>query len=129
MKKNARLSVLADSASVDQTGKLSVIGIFNKVFGEQIPLKFPVFYYVVTLVGDPGEPVSLEPLYVDPAGNEKKLGKLEITISDTGEANLISRLEYWVFSAVGRHSFFLVDSQGRKYFESWVDVFQTKKAD
>lgn len=66
-----RLAVMADAASVDQSGKLSVFGIFDVVFAKSLPAGHAGGSLVVSLDADRGDvgDHSIEMLFVDTDGS------------------------------------------------------------
>ena len=45
---DVKLSVLADFASISREGKLNIMGIFDEINAQQLPLALPIFYVVVS---------------------------------------------------------------------------------
>lgn len=44
-----QLTVLADSANISQEGKLNILGEFNTLFAESVPVAHPIIWFVSKL--------------------------------------------------------------------------------
>lgn len=82
------LLVLADAANVASTGKLNILGIFNRIQWRSYPFVLPMCSLVFRLVGGPAErgtTKQLKVLFMDADGG--RLLELESELSIPDEAN------------------------------------------
>jgi hypothetical protein len=47
--------LVADYATLDASGKLTVVGVFNKIFASKFPVKHPLLYVTIRFVAELGE--------------------------------------------------------------------------
>jgi hypothetical protein len=47
--------LVADYAAIDASGKLTVVGVFNKIFARKFPAKHPLLYVTIRFVAELGE--------------------------------------------------------------------------
>lgn len=67
------LFLLADYATIDQAGKLSVLGIFNQVHAHEYPVKHEMMYLVIRIgveLGEQNDTRSLAVKFLDQDGAE-----------------------------------------------------------
>jgi hypothetical protein len=81
---NIALAVVCDHALIDQAGKLSVIGIFERIWVERFPAVHPRLHLVLRLKGRRTEigdhPVSI--ILLDPDGREVLRGDGQVQIGE-----------------------------------------------
>ena len=87
----AQILTICDFALTSQEGKLSLIGIFDRIFVNDTPTRYARFFLVAVLQGQPNTdyPVTLS---IASANGEMALPEKELTIKfgTNGKANLIS---------------------------------------
>ncbi len=81
-----------DYAMVAQDGKLSVIGIFDRIFVRSLPAQHPSMCFVVVAKGEPGSDHKIKLVTTAPSG--KKINEMPITIKTNTEGyfNVIATL-------------------------------------
>ena len=52
---DVKLAVLADYASITREGKLNILGIFDSINPQKLPVALPIFYVVVAYTAGPAE--------------------------------------------------------------------------
>ena len=81
---------LCDYALISQEGKLSMIGIFDRMFVDKTPAVFARFFLVSSLSGEP-ETSHKVTLSIETGAEELLPGKeLEIKLNLSGKANIIT---------------------------------------
>ena len=81
---NVALAVVCDHALIDQAGKLSVIGIFERIWVERFPAVHPRLHLVLRLKGRRTE-IGDHPVVIilrDPAGTEVLRGDGSVQIGE-----------------------------------------------
>lgn len=133
----ARLLLLADYASLEQgTGKLNIIGAFNRIFAQEFPAAHAMMYLVVRIGAELGEfnlERHLEVVLFDEDGQEKwRTPSLPFTIptppsGKTGEFNAVIGLQMMVFDKAGRYEFRVyVDHDQRGVIPLDLELVQPK---
>lgn len=106
----------ADYASTDASGKLNVLGAFNRIFAKEVPATHRSMYLVAKLGVDIGEfdiERELRILFVDEDGNELIGVKQGFTVPkpatpQRGEFNAILEIRDLPLEKYGRHEFRLL---------------------
>jgi hypothetical protein len=81
---DVRLAVLADFASITREGKLNILGIFDEINTQNLPVQLPVFYVVVSYEAGPAEfdtKKSTQIAVTDDDGNVMVRLEQDITVS------------------------------------------------
>jgi hypothetical protein len=103
-----RMGVLCDHALVSQDGKLSLIGIFDRIVVPGLPIHHPRFFVVAVFDMLPGNHLVRVDL-IDPTGhNVLRDQKVEIPVSvpTLGQSgNLLAELNMLPLEFVGRYDF------------------------
>jgi hypothetical protein len=60
---------ICDYALIDASGKLSILGIFDRLFAANFPAAHPMLYVVASWVAPPGTVAIVELRYWSPAGD------------------------------------------------------------
>lgn len=97
-----QLMTLCDYAITAKDGKLSLIGLFDRIFTKQLPTRYSRFFLVAVLQGEAGQefPVSLS--ITNPQGEDLlPARKIEIKFGPNGKANIITDVANLTFSASG----------------------------
>jgi hypothetical protein len=110
----ARILLAADFANVDSSGKLNIIGAFNRLLVVSFPIIHPSMYLVIRLAAELGEletPRTLRVILNDEDGQEEwRTPDINFTIPHptdgrTAEFNPIIALNQMRFDKPGRHEF------------------------
>ena len=82
---------LCDYATVSQEGKLSIVGIFDRIFTEKTPSSFIRMFIVAIIEGEPSGKYEVELNIKDPLGKKVLTPmNLKIELSVTGRSNFIT---------------------------------------
>jgi hypothetical protein len=101
-------AVLADYALVDATGKLSVIGIFDRLTASEFPSIHPILFVVVSWVGPPSK-VAVAELRLWGPGKELLVGgQQQVQLGLDGHANGVFRLSPIALPQAGSYVFELL---------------------
>lgn len=86
------LLVLCDHALTSKEGKLSIIGIFDRMFVKKVPTVFARFFIVAVLHGEPNSEHRLTLSLKDPQGKEvlPESKKITIRLGSHGRSNIIT---------------------------------------
>src|SRR5579864_7911074 len=111
-----RMGVLCDHALISQDGKLSLIGIFDRIMVPGLPIQHPRFFVVAVFDMAPGNhKVRVELL--DPTGhNVLQEQGVEIPVSVPGigqSGNLLAELNMLPLDFAGRYDFNLYVGEDR----------------
>ncbi|MCX6791663.1 MAG: hypothetical protein NT149_01330 [Candidatus Gottesmanbacteria bacterium] len=81
-----------DYAMTAQDGKLSIIGVFDRIFVRSLPVNHPSMCFVVVAKGEPGTDHKLKLVTTAPSG--KKINDIPINIktNNEGHFNVIATL-------------------------------------
>lgn len=112
-KLKVELMALADYALTAEDKKLSVMGIFDKVFVKQVPASHPRLSFVVTISGEVGSEEKLTLRVVAPSDKDVFKAETSIRLGENGKANMISNFEGFPLTEVGIYRF-LVEKQGKE---------------
>lgn len=125
-KLHAELIAVADYAMNAEDKKLSVIGIFDKIFVKSVPSHHPRFSFVVTVSGDPRSHEDMKMKVMAPSGKEAFSADVHVVLGENGKANLISNFEGFPLTEIGRYAFAL--EKDKKNVASYeLDVIQVKE--
>jgi hypothetical protein len=88
------LLALCDFALTSKEGKLSLIGIFDRIFAQKIPSTFARFFVVAVLTGKPESQHKISLSIKNPQGNEMlpKVKEINIKLGNEGRSNIISNI-------------------------------------
>ncbi len=117
------LIALADYAITSEDKKLSVMGIFDKIFVQQVPMNYPKLSFVAILRGKPHQEAQVKLRALSPANEELFSALANIKFGDNGKANMISNLEGFPFPEVGEY-LFIIEQEGRILAEYPLEVMQ-----
>lgn len=81
-----------DYAMISQDGKLSVMGIFDRIFVRNLPAQHPSMCFVVVAKGGPGTDHKLKLVITGPAGNKINEIPINIKTNTEGHFNVIATL-------------------------------------
>ena len=111
-----RMGVLCDHALVSQDGKLSLIGIFDRITVPGLPVQHPRFFVVAVLDMAPGNhQVRIELL--DPTGHnvlQEQGVEIPVSVAGVGQSgNLIAELNMLPLDFAGQYDFNLYSGADR----------------
>jgi hypothetical protein len=103
-----RMGVLCDHALVSQDGKLSLIGIFDRIAVPGLPIQHPRFFVVAVFDMAPGNhTVRVELL--DPTGHsvlQEQGVEIPVSVAGLGQSgNLVAELNMLPLEFAGRYDF------------------------
>ncbi len=103
-----RLGVLCDHALVGQDGKLSLIGIFDRIAVPGVPVQHPRFFVVAVFDMAPGDYVVRVEL-LDPTGSnvlQDQGVEIPVSVVAPGQSgNLVAELNMLPLEFAGRYDF------------------------
>lgn len=105
--------VLCDHLLIDQANKITLVGVFDRVFVEAIPSKQEACFLAAEIVGVPG-PCSVMIRIKDDKGAEvvPALGPLNLELSSYGTARITMRIANLPLLRLGQYRFVVsVDGQ------------------
>ncbi|MEP7166854.1 MAG: hypothetical protein ABI758_02670 [Candidatus Woesebacteria bacterium] len=121
----AELVALADYAMTGEDKKLSVIGIFDKLFVRQLPGSHARMSFVVTFIGPANTEEEVKLKIVAPSGKEDFAADVKLNFGENGKFNFVSNFEGFPFNEVGTYKFVFVE--GKSEIVSYaLDVIQVK---
>lgn len=122
---HTELVALADYAMTGEDKKLSVIGIFDKLFVRSLPTNHAKMAFVVTFIGEPSTTLQATIRIVAPSGKEEFSAPVSLTFGENGKFNFISNFEGFPFGETGEYQFVFLD--GKKEIVSYtLDVIMVK---
>lgn len=121
----AELVALADYAMTGEDKKLSVIGIFDKLFVRQLPSNHARMSFVVTFVGMPNTSEEVKLKIIAPSDKESFSADVKLSFGENGKFNFVSNFEGFPIEETGSHRFVFAD--GKTEIVSYtLDVIQVK---
>lgn len=122
------LIAIADYTLTAEDKKLSVIGIFDKIFLKALPAAHPRLSFVVTLVGEPREEEKLVLRVTSPLGKDVFRADANVTLGENGKANMVSNFEGFPFESAGAYHFVL-EKQGKEIASYKLEAILMKPAE
>lgn len=112
------LLILCDHALTSKEGKLSIIGIFDRMFVRKIPSTFARFFVVAILIGKPDSKHNISLSIKDPQGKEvlPKTKEIAIKLGNQGRSNIITDIVNMPLSITGEFTISLSE-KGKKLGE------------
>jgi hypothetical protein len=109
----ARVAVLADCANVTADGKLNIMGVFNVIKAQRVPVAHSQMQLVLSLVPDPWETNTTVPLEIQLVDADGRVlfslkGQVAFGAAAAGEqstANYLLGLNNTVFERFGGYEF------------------------
>lgn len=99
------LALLADSAVEAKDGKISAIGIFDRVETTSLPFTLESALHLVRLRGESGKEIGLEQKIVSPASQELASVHSGVRLDRFGVANVLAGIKGLILDQEGRYSF------------------------
>lgn len=81
-----------DYALVSQEGKLSIMGIFDRIFVQNLPTQHPSMCFVVVAKGAPKSDHKIKLVITSPSGKKINEIPMNVKTNDTGHFNVIANL-------------------------------------
>lgn len=121
-----QLITFADYATISQEGKLSILGIFDRISVNQFPGGVPQAFFVAIVKGEPETARHLS--ITGELGNETIFPaiNMDIRTSDNGQANILMNLANFGFPKEGKYHFVLYEGK-EKIGSTHIDVIQAQK--
>lgn len=112
------LLTLCDHALTSKQGKLSIIGIFDRMFVRKTPSTFARFFVVAVLIGKPDSEHKILLSIKDPQENEvlPKTKEIAIKLGNQGRSNIITDIVNMPLSITGEYTVSLSE-KGKKLGE------------
>lgn len=119
------LVALADYAMTGEDKKLSVIGIFDKVFVRALPSNHARMSFVVTFVGESNTTEDVKLRIETPSGKEAFTADVKLSFGENGKFNFVSNFEGFPIEEAGTYVFSFVE--GKSEIVSFnLDIIQVK---
>jgi len=103
-----RIGVLCDHAMVSQDGKLSLIGIFDRIAVPGLPVQHPRFFVVAVFDMAPGD-YTVRVELIDPTGSnvlQDQGVEIPVSVAAVGQSgNLVAELNMLPLEFAGRYDF------------------------
>jgi hypothetical protein len=81
-----------DYALTSQEGKLSIMGIFDRIFVRSLPAQHPSMCFVVVAKGEPGSDHNIKLVITNPSGKKLQEIPIRIKTNNEGHFNVIATL-------------------------------------
>ena len=81
-----------DYAMISQDGKVSIIGIFDRIFVQNLPAQHPSMCFVVVAHGAPGSDHKIKLVITGPSGTKINEIPINIKTNNEGHFNVIATL-------------------------------------
>jgi hypothetical protein len=104
--------LLCDYAMLSQNNKLSIIGIFDRVFAAKLPAQHQKMVIVVTITGKPYSKHELQIIVKNPFDSEvlpTGPARISVMVGENGKANIIFELLNVVLKDYGAYKIQLMD--------------------
>ncbi len=103
---------LADQAINDnESGKLSIIGIFEKISVKNLPASHQKMVIVVSLLGKENQMLKLSLNIVRPSGDMELQTNISLKLGTNGKANFVTSLEGFPLKELGTYRFKLIEGE------------------
>ena len=81
-----------DYALVSQEGKLSIMGIFDRIFVQNIPTQHPSMCFVVVAEGAPKSDYKIKLVITNPSGKKINEIPMNVKTNEAGHFNVIANV-------------------------------------
>jgi len=81
-----------DYALMSQDNKLSLIGLFDRIFIQKLPAQHPSMSFVVAAVGKTKSDYTINFIIKNPSGNKINEIVMHVKTNDAGQINIITNL-------------------------------------
>ena len=94
--------VICDLAQITQDGKLNIVGVFERIYAQTLPIRYPRFFIVGMLMGNPLSYHTVSFSITNPRG-EHIIRQYEMStrLGYNGKANVLNDLKGTVFEEIG----------------------------
>ena len=125
MKTKLELLTICDYASISQDNKLSMMGLFDQIFVNNLPTQHSQFYIVGIITGEAGGVKELTLSIKTPSETDAiPPQSLKVTIGPNGKSNIIAGVENFPISEAGMYKISL-NSDSKKLGEKEFGVFRS----
>ncbi len=122
---STELIALADYAMTGEDKKLSVVGIFDKLFVRSLPSNHARMSFVVTFLGEANTSEDVKLKVMSPSGKEDFGADVKLSFGENGKFNFVSNFEGFPINETG--AYHLVFEQGKTEIVSYkLEVIQVK---
>lgn len=117
------LLILCDHALTSKEGKLSIIGIFDRIFVRKIPTAFARFFVVAVLTGEPNSQHHIALSIQNSQGNQvlPVAKEIPIKLGSQGRSNVITDIVNLPLQVTGEYTVALT-LKGNKLGEKKLEV-------
>ena len=100
------LLTLCDFALTSKEGKLSIIGMFDRIFAQKIPTTYARFFVVAVLTGQSESEHKVSLSIKDPQGNEvlSQAKEIRIKLGSQGRSNIITDITNLPLKVTGEYN-------------------------
>ncbi len=103
-KLDAELFVMCDFALVSKEGKLSIVGIFDRMFVTDLPSSFLRFFIVATVKGEPGIEHKIKVKAESPSGKDFfASNEISVTLGNNGRTHHITDVANFPLPETGEY--------------------------
>lgn len=81
-----------DYALTSQEGKLSIMGIFDRIFVQNLPAQQPVMCFVVVAQGEPKVEHKIKLVIISPSGKKMNEIPMNVKTNESGYFNIIANI-------------------------------------
>ncbi|OGK42045.1 hypothetical protein A3A74_00180 [Candidatus Roizmanbacteria bacterium RIFCSPLOWO2_01_FULL_35_13] len=130
MKLQTEIMALCDYALIDQSGKLSIIGVFDFINVNSFPGGLPKAYFVTTIKGEPFTGYSFTIKVENQNRKEKPVQEFSIKTNPSGKfgkSNLVLEIVNLAFKEPGDYEFVLYLKENNK--EEKIDSIELQILD
>ena len=105
--------VLCDYATISREQKLSILGIFDQFFVENIPSSWAKMFLVAVLKGEANTEYNLTLKMIPPTKTDQNFPdkQLKVTLGPNGKANLVTELVNFPLPVAGAYKIQITDKE------------------
>jgi len=112
-KLSVELIALADYVSLSKENKITIAGIFDRFFIEDVPTNWPTMSVVAVFRGVPESEHKLLFKIVDSTGKIIIEKELPLKVGSNGKANFITSLQNFPLRSFGEHKILLTEGESK----------------
>lgn len=116
---------LAEYAMTSEEKKLSIIGIFDRVFVRELPSSHARLSFIVTFAGMTDETKEVLLQVIKPSGAEAFHADVQLTFGPNGKFNFVSNFEGFPLEEAGQYVFRFLDGK-KEIVSTTLDVILVK---
>ncbi len=127
-KDEVRLQVLAvaDQVIEAKDGKKSLIGLFDRIFVQNLPSTHPRMTLFITLVGEVDKKDAVSFVVEKPSGKQLSENTIDFVFGKNGKADLIINLEGFPIEEIGAYKIILKHA-GKELSEYLIQVSKVQE--